>query len=132
MSDYYPKSERLPRDVYNRVLWLVRGYDRIKEEADSLLTQDGAKTDGEPRTGGPGDPTVQAAIRRERLMDDVRAIDNALHLIPEEYREIVFKSIKDMRPMRTFPGYDYAAERTWKRWRRRFLREVARNKGWYA
>ena len=132
MSDYYPKSTSLPRDVYNRVLWLVRGYDRIQEELELLALPEGLQNDGEPRGTGTSDPTVVAAIRREKLWDDIHAIDTALETVPAEYREVVFLSIKDMRPMRSYPGYDYAAERTWKRWRGRFMAEVARNKGWWV
>ena len=129
MSDYWTKSSRLPRDIYNRVLWLVRGYDRTKDELDSLITMDGSH--GEGRGQGPSDPTVQAAIRRERLLDDFRAVEDARLMIPEEYRDVVFKNVKDTRPFKTFPEFDYAHEQTWKNQRRKFLREVARNKGWW-
>lgn len=129
VSDYWTKSSRLPRDIYNRVLWLVRGYDRTKDELDSLITMDGSH--GEGRGQGPSDPTVQAAIRRERLLDDFRAVEDARLMIPEEYRDVVFKNVKDTRPFKTFPEFDYAHEQTWKNQRRKFLREVARNKGWW-
>lgn len=129
MSDYYPKTELLPRDIYHRVLWLVRGYDRIKEELDSLIIPE--KRDGEARGTGLSDPTVQAAIRRERLMDDFSAIEEARKLIPEEYREEVFLNVKDIRPFHTFPMYDFAHYQTWKYHRRKFIRNVAINKGWW-
>ena len=134
LSDYWQKSEKkdyhLPRDIYHRVLWLVRGYDRTKEELESLILPQG-KTDGESRATGPSDPTVQAAIRRERLLDDFQAVEDARLMVPEEYRDVVFKNVKDIRPFKTFPEFDYAHEQTWKNWRGRFLREVARNKGWW-
>lgn len=129
VSDYWTKSSKLPRDIYNRVLWLVRGYDRTRDELESLITMDG--THGESRSTGPSDPTVQAAIRRERLLDDFRAVEDARLSIPAEYRDIVFKNVKDTRPFKTFPEFDYAHEQTWKNQRRKFLREVARNKGWW-
>lgn len=129
MSDYYPKKSGLPRDVYNSVLWLVRGYERKKDELDALITQSKSE---EPRGAGRSDPTVQAAIRREKLRDDVQSVEGALMIVPEEYRSIVYENIRDTRPFRTFPAADYAHYQTWKHWRRQFMVEVARRKGWYA
>ena len=130
MMDYYPKKTPLPRDIYNRVLWLVRGYDRMAEEVEAMVTK--SKTDEPTGGGGTSDPTATAAARRERTRADIKAIDDALKTVPEEYREVVFKSIKDRRPMRSFPAYDYAAQKTWSTWRLRFIYRVAVNKGWWA
>lgn len=128
LSDYYPKSSRLPKEIYNHVLTTVRSYDYMKEAADSLIIM--SHEGGEPG-GAISDPVLQAAIRRERLLDSIDAIDRALAVIPEEYRSVVFRNIKDKRPFKTFPEYDYAHLQTWKYWRRRFMEQVAINKGWW-
>lgn len=82
---------KLPHNLYMRMLYLVRDYDRIKEQG------------------------------RE---NDCDAVDKALQAIPQEYRKGVWENASQQIP---FP-ID-AGEATYKRWRCRFIYNVAKNFG---
>lgn len=133
-KDDIPKTAGMPNSVYRRSLALVRDYCRLVEEVDAI-TQASPANDGQPHGSEPGDPTAAAAIRREEMLKDIKAVENALHLVPHEIRLIIFENIAggpDGKgiPLYKFPESHWIHRNTISNWRTRFLRAVARNKGW--
>lgn len=124
--DYQAKKNnpyRMPRSLYRRVLALIRDYDRMRVEVEELIL---ASPNPEGiKGGGPGDPTARAAERIEKIQTDIRAIDVALRMMPEEYRAGVFDAIRYYRP---YPRD--ADERTYRRHKQKFLHDVAENLDW--
>ena len=125
MREYQPKKNNpywLPKAVYYQAVYAVRDYDRLRDEYNSILHESTGISDGQPRGTKAGNPTENKV---ERLADTHRkicAIDNALHLLPEEYRNGVFNNVRYQSP------YPYiAGVATWSRQRRRFLFLVAKN-----
>lgn len=122
--DYQPHKNNpyhLPWTLYRYVLMMVRDYDRLTESVDDLILSS-PDPESPRRGGGYGDPTARTAMRIERMQDQIRAIDNALKRIPEEYRKGVF----DWTRYRT-PYPPDAGEATYRRHKQRFLYFVAQN-----
>lgn len=129
MRDYQRKkgnSYILPRDVYRTTLWMIRGYHRMKDEAEAIMVASPAPPDGQPRGDNAGDETAAKAIRREKLLERIRAIDEALEVVPPEYRRGVWNSVQ------YFEAYPLDADRsTYARHKARFVWEVANKLGIY-
>lgn len=89
-----------------QTLWFIRGYDRRRAEAESILYRS-------PENAG----------EREALLAENRIIDNALENIPEEYRAAILSNVCYRVP---YP-LCIADRTTYSRWRVRFITEVARN-----
>lgn len=120
MSRYRIEAEyRLPREIYMSTLWYIRNYRRWCEQREEVL-EGTPKPDGQPRPTLPGDPTARAAERLAMLSGKIRPIEQALEHVPEEYRRGVLRAIIERE---RYP--DYADEKTWKRWRQRFVYFVA-------
>lgn len=125
MRDYQPHKNNpywLERTVYNRVLAVVRDYDRMVRDYNEILHETAAG-DGQPGSNTPGDPVARKAERLDRLWEDIRAVEMALIRIPPEYREGVLRNIQ-------YGGWpvDVPAHlNTWSKWRRRFLYLVAKS-----
>ena len=83
----------LPSAVYHQTLWAIRDYYRMKEEADAILTESSSTLDGMPHGAGTTDVVTKKAIRREKLIERISAIDDALSVIPPEYRKPIWKNI---------------------------------------
>ncbi len=122
MRDYQPNSNPLPRTVWNQCLCLVRDYNRLYEEYECAIHDSPPPPDGQPKSGGTGDPTGREAIKRVQMSIRLRAVENALYIIPEEYREGVWDNITKHQQ---YP--DDAADRTYKRWKARFIKKIAEN-----
>lgn len=124
----YQKSKNNPyylrRTLYRRMLLLVRDYNAMKTEWEGILEESPAPSDGMPRGSGTSDPTLTAAVRRERLGEQIKAVDNALAAIPPEYQKGIWWHAAQGA---YFP--EVAALSTWKRWNARFLFEIAKNLG---
>ena len=58
----------LPAAVYNKTIWQIRDYYRLKEAQDSIIYQRGS-SDGTPRGSGVGDPTFYKAEKLARALD---------------------------------------------------------------
>lgn len=104
-------------EARQRALWLIRDYPNIKvrlEELDGYGT--GGASDGQPRAHDPHSPVEGLAIKRAALSAQLRPVDLAFDEIPEEYRRGLWEAITARR---RYP--DYAAVRTWKKWRQRLL-----------
>lgn len=110
---------KLPHNLYMRMLYLVRDYERIRSEREDIL-QGSPAPDGIPHSG-TGNPTEQKAIKLAELGGSCRAVETALSLIPVEYRKGVYNNICYQSPYPTDAG-----EATYKRWRCRFIYEVAK------
>jgi hypothetical protein len=125
MRNYQPKKKnpyQLPHNVYMQCLYAVRDYDRLKEEMRDILHSSPGAPDGMPRGSGISDSTVNKAIRREALQQRCDAIEEALVAIPAEYRKgVMALTMDETCPMDASPE-------TYRRWRRRFLYEVAQQK----
>ena len=111
----------LPSNVRSQVLYLVRDYDRMLEEADAILEESGIAEGGMPKGSGMGDPVAQAALRREHLLVKIGAIEKALEGLPDEYRRAVFDNAKYRVP---YP--DYADRTTFWRYRAKFFYKIAK------
>ena len=123
MRNYQQKKNnpyKLPHNLYMRMLYLVRDYERIRSEREDILNASPAP-DGTPHSG-TGNPTEQKAIKLAGLGDNCSAIEQALRVVPPEYRKGVYDNICYRSPYPTDAG-----EATYKRWRCRFIYEVAKN-----
>ena len=111
---------RLPREVYHLTLWQIRDYDRMKDEADAILEESPPPPNGQPKGQKQGDEVASKAARREEYLRKTRAIEDALDLVPPEYRRGVWKSVVYYDP---FP---IDADRTtYARWKSKFVYECA-------
>lgn len=115
----------LPKNLYMRTVYLIRDYTRLQEEYEDML---GESFSGEGAGGSTvSDPTPARAAKVYECARCIRAIAEALLILPEEYRNGVLENIVSGE---RYP--DYAAASTWSRNRSRFIYEVARNMNWIS
>lgn len=119
------KDFKLPKDLYFRTQWLIRGYYRLREEYKDIVWAKNTEQDGMPRSTEPGNPTERDAIKLAEKSADIDAIEKALRRIPEEYRKGIMESIIYHR---RYP--DTAHLNTWKNWRQRLVYWTAYYKNW--
>lgn len=111
----------LPHNLYMRVLYHIRDYDRLKSERENLYYPSSIG-DGLPHGSGIGTPTEDKAIRLAKLDDECKVVEQALVRVPYEYRSGIFNNICYGSP---FPlDASYA---TYKRWRQRLVYWTAKN-----
>lgn len=111
---------KLPHNLYMRMLYLVRDYERIKSQRADILHSSPAH-DGQPHTG-LGNPTEIKGIKLAMLDNECSAVEKALKDIPEEYRKGIMDNICFGSP------YPITADcETYGRWRRRLLYYTAKN-----
>lgn len=125
MRDYQPTKSNenwIEHNKYMQTLYFIRSYFEMKEEYNSIIEE--SSTASGPKGSMPGDPTATKAARIEKLHDDIRLIEEALKLVPEDYRKIVWDNVVHRS---TYKGY--ASERTIRAWKGRFIRKVAIDKG---
>ena len=123
MRNYQCKKNNpymLPHNLYMRMLYLVRDYERIRSEREDILSASPVP-DGIPHSGN-GNPTEQKAIKMAELDSTCSAVEKALDIVPYEYRKAVWNNICYKSPYPINAG-----EATYKRWRCRFIYEVAKN-----
>lgn len=125
---YYPNGIDIPREIYISTIWFIRYYDQMREEAESLLTSSPVM-DGQPRGTKTGDPVAAAAERRERVLRDIKTIEDALGTVPEEYRKAVLDNVARQVPMYKLSPKTYVSESGLQYWRVRFIANVAVNRG---
>lgn len=110
----------LPSAVYNKTIWQIRDYYRLKEARDDIIFHS-PNLDDMPHGSGVGDPTFQKAEKLARVTDVVKAIEDALEQIPQEYRKGIWDSIQFRSP------YPLDADRsTYGRLKSRFVYTVAK------
>ncbi len=138
-----PKDYALPPSLYMRVLSTVRDYPRMKESISDVLyggssaiyNDEFAKKnkDGKieikraimPKAKHVGKVTENKALKIAQTSETIKAIDDALQKIPQEYRKYIFENIIYKKP------YPYYAHRnTWSKWKGIFLYFVADELGW--
>ena len=124
MRNYQPKKNNpyiLPSNLYMRMLYLVRDYNRLKEEYANIL-HEMPHNDGMPKGNMTGDPTLEKVLKTESISREVGAVEQALYQVPQEYRKGVFDNIcyGDKFPI-------IAGEATYRRWRCRFIYYIAKN-----
>lgn len=132
MREYVPKYLDMREETARLTIQFIRNYDNFREQAEDLLALGvGIRTEtAPPRGGSRSDPTARTASQREKLLDDIKAIEEGLEVVPEEYRRVVWEWIKEARPLYMIEGSAYASPRTWYEYKRRFITAVARRKGW--
>ncbi len=109
----------LPRPVYYQCIWIIKDIDRLrmleamhnyKEQPDELLC---CGTEGESMVT---EKVIEEGVRR------LRAIRAAIQPVPEDMRQDLIENIM------AGTGFgDYAHENTWKKWKKRFINELAHN-----
>ena len=120
MRNYQPQKNnpyKLPHNLYMRMLYLIRDYDRMRSEREDILHGSPAN-DGIP-CAGIGNPTENKAIRLMSTGSECEAVERALAGVPEEYRKGVWNNVCYQCP---YPSD--AGEATYKRWRIRFIYNV--------
>lgn len=128
MRDYQPYKNNkylLPQPLYRQTLAFIRDYNRKCAEYNSIVEESPPPPDGMPRGSQTGNPTERDGIRRAELHDGIKAIENALASIPEEYRKGVWDNVMDYK---RYP--DDADPRTYRRYKQRFIFYVAHNMFW--
>lgn len=111
----------LPRDIYHQTLWMIRGYNRMVEEAKAILEESSNTLDGQPKSTKISDPVYMKALRREENMVKIKIIESELEKVPEEYRTGVWNNVQFGK------GFPNNADRTtYSRHKSKFLYEVAR------
>lgn len=113
-------SYKMPHNLYMRMLYLVRDYERLKSVRADIL-HSSPEHDGQPHNG-LGNPTETKGIKLAMLGNECSAVEKALKDIPEEYRKGIMDNICHEIP------YPYTAHRnTYSYWRLKMLNGVAKN-----
>ena len=113
----------LPHNLYVRTLYIIKDYDRLRNEIAGVVEASPQPPDGLPgSTGGHISATETKGIKIASMGEELHAIETALQTIPEFYREGVKKNI--MYGTRYPLGADF---RTFQRYKQRFVFEVAKN-----
>ena len=113
---------QLPHPVRMQVIWMVRDFERMKNEYSALETKSPKPPDGQPRGGNVKDTTADAAIQRAELSSKIQAVERAYSMIPAEYRQGVWDNVVHRA---RYPSE--AGERTYRRHKARFLYRAAKN-----
>lgn len=95
MRDYQRKKSKyiLPDAVYHQVLWQIRDYYRLKDEAQAILEESPPPPDGLPHGNPDPDGVMKKVARRLELVRMTDMIEDELQRIPPEYRRGVWASI---------------------------------------
>jgi hypothetical protein len=104
LREYYPKYSEVPKDVYEQVKALLRGYDRLKKERLDLIYGSKQQSDGMPRGSGVSLPTEQKAIKLAYIESRLEAVDQSAVFMRGKYSE---KVNEDFDPVRAFWSFDY-------------------------
>jgi hypothetical protein len=111
----------LPHNLYMRVLYTIRDYDRVRGEYDALLHGSPPKLAERAPGGGSARPAEDKAVRLAAMSGEIHAVEQALMAVPEEYRRGLMDNICHGAP---YP--DTAHYNTWRYWRYRFAWHVAK------
>ena len=123
-NNYY----HLPKTLYNRVLYTIRDYDRLKQSKSEINLNSGNVPYEKVDSNHIGNPTEDKAITLCKIDEDIKAIDFALKRIPEEYATPIFDNIRyGPSCLNWVQNKDYASKNTWSMYRVRFIYNVAKN-----
>ena len=126
--DYQPQKNNpylLPQPLYRMTLAFIRDHDRKRSAYEELATASPPPPDGQPRGSAKGSPTERSGMRRFELWIAISAVDDALGVIPPEYQKGVWENIVLYK---RYP--DDASPSTYKRWKQKFIHQVAHNMLW--
>ena len=126
--DYQPQKNNpylLPQPLYRMTLAFIRDHERKRSTYEELATASPPPPDGLPRGTAVGNPTERSGLRRFELWLAISAVEDALLTIPAEYRDGVYRNIVYYR---RYP--DDAAPSTYKRYKQKFIHQVAHNMFW--
>ena len=137
MREYFPKYSELPRDLFEQVKGILKGYDRLKRERLNVL-HGSASGNGMPKGNTPGNPTEQRAIKLAAIDERLHAIGQADVLIRVWLGDKVYE---DFDPQKAYWNYDYynymhkrtaedtegPSRRSWNRYKHRYSAVVAQN-----
>ena len=121
-----PRYSSLPHNLYMQVIYLIRDYDRMKAEYESIVDESPQPPDGMPRTPGVSDPTSAKAIRLEELGKRIHAVESGIEIVPNEYRKSLWKNIVYRIPYDT----RYTSYRTYGYHKNKMIVTIARNMMW--
>lgn len=136
MREYYPKYSEVPRDIYDQVKGILRGYDRMMRERLDLLHASCYQITGMPHGGGIGDKTAQRATKLACIDERLAAIDQTCVLLRGWLGDKVYE---DFDPLKAYWNYNYfnyqhkrrgkdddgPSSRTWNRYKHRLTACVA-------
>lgn len=125
MKDYQRKTNNphlLPKTVYNRVLWLIRDYERMKAERNEILYSGNREVSDMPRGSDMANTTMDKALKLEQLDREMQAVEQALLLVDGDMRTGIMNNICYQVPYPYYPS-----ESTWLRRKRKFIHDVAKN-----
>ena len=134
--EYFPKYCELPKDVYEQVKAILRGYDRLKRERLDILYVTVRKEEGMPHGASAGDPTAKRAEKLAYIDQKLEAIDQSAVLMRGERGYRVYEGFD---PVKAFLSYDYfncqhkrteqkpngPCRRTWNNYKYRFAAVIA-------
>lgn len=124
MTKEYQRQKNNPytleRTVYQRALWAIRDYERLKADRNEIIY---AKADNQPMgAGGIGRPTESKAIKLAEIEGQLKAIDQALFEVEEDMRQGILNNICYQAPYPHYPS-----RRTWSRAKAKLIHQVAQN-----
>lgn len=112
---------KLPYETYKRAIWTIKDYPRRKAEYEEILEASPPPLDGAPRGTALADSTAKKAIKLSEISKELTAVEKGLEVVPEEYRKGVWEAIVNREP---FPQGAHFT--TYKRWKQRYVYNVAR------
>lgn len=125
MRNYQRKKDNpylLPHNLYMRTIYLIKDYDRLKQQEKELSRISiSVCFDDMPKAKYKfGSGVENSAVRLAEIGAEIKAIEDALETIPEFFRKPIMDNIKygNRYPL----GAD---ERTFRRYKQRFIYEVA-------
>jgi len=121
---YQPKKYgeyTLPHNVYMMMNFLIRDYDRLKEQYESDIAYKPPVLDGTPGGNAITKPVENVTMALLNKHKELHAIETALEIIPEEYRRPVLLNITARR---RYPPH--AAISTYSRYKQAFIYKVAK------
>ena len=117
----------MPDAVYYQSIWAVRDLSRMEQRLRELETEPKAARVGSLSVSDGRRPymgnsaTEREAVEKVVLEGRVRAIRDALSVVPERYRDAVLLNVAEKQT-----NYN-CTTKIWKIWKQRFLYYVARN-----
>mgnify|MGYP000023496291 CR=1 FL=1 len=117
----------MPDAVYYQCLWAVRDLERMEKRRSELIEEEAGILKGRSMVSDKGSsfvvhrPTEEQAVGRAVLEERIKAIREALEIVPEEYRSFILSNIILMNSGKAYPN------KIWKYWKQRFLYNVAKN-----
>lgn len=129
-------DDLLPHDLYMRVQYIIKGYDRLKREYMDLLYASPLPPNGMPKGNQAGSPTEAKAIKLEQLSLELRAIDQTCIEMIGLYSGRVQEPFDAVKAYWNYNYFNYShirkniddigpSRRTWNRYKLLFSQKVA-------